>query len=73
MDVYDDAELERKKQIARYAAFVTTPAPTPDRDGQPAEEAGDTGNPLQPRQGDDVISYGPGAVVAVSRRGREVQ
>jgi lambda family phage portal protein len=27
MDVYDDAELERKKQAARFATFVTSPPP----------------------------------------------
>ena len=53
MDLYDEAELERKKQISRYAAFVTTPD---DRDPQ-------TGSPLTPRPEDDASVYGPGATV----------
>lgn len=52
MDAYDDAELERKKQISRYAAFVTSP-----------EERGEDGIPLESRPDDDMSVYGPGATV----------
>ena len=52
MDAYDDAELERKKQLARYATFVTTP-----------DERDDQGNPLVPRPDDEQSVYGPGATV----------
>jgi lambda family phage portal protein len=64
MDLYDDAELERKKQIARYAAFVTTPAPSPDEIAAGLLR-GDDGNPLEPRPQDDAIHYGPGSVVTL--------
>jgi lambda family phage portal protein len=53
MDLYDEAELERKKQISRYATFITQPD---DRDPT-------TGNPLNPRPEDDDSVYGPGASV----------
>lgn len=53
MDAYDDAELERKKQISRYAAFITK---ADERDPS------DT-NPLEPRPEDDMSVYGPGATV----------
>ena len=45
-------ELERKKQLARYATFVTTP-----------DERDDQGNPLVPRPDDEQSVYGPGATV----------
>ena len=60
MDIYDDAELERKKQAARFAAFIKKPAidwSNPDHVRAAAEAAaGDSS--------DGAISYyGPGAVL----------
>jgi len=52
LDVYDDAELERNKQQARYATFIEKPE---SLDGE--------GNPLEPRPEDDPAVYGPGASV----------
>lgn len=52
IDAYDDAELERQKQQARYATFITTPDATDD-----------DGNPLDPRPEDDDSVWGPGANV----------
>jgi lambda family phage portal protein len=52
LDVYDDAELERNKQQARYATFIETP-----------ESMDENGNPLEPRPEDDPAVWGPGATV----------
>jgi lambda family phage portal protein len=52
LDVYDDAELERNKQQARYATFIESP-----------ETLDETGNPLEPRPDDDPAVWGPGATV----------
>jgi lambda family phage portal protein len=52
LDLYDDAELERNKQQARYASFIETPETL---DGE--------GNPLDPRPDDDPAVWGPGATV----------
>jgi lambda family phage portal protein len=52
LDLYDDAELERNKQQARYASFIETPEML---DGE--------GNPLEPRPDDDPATWGPGATV----------
>lgn len=52
LDLYDDAELERNKQQARYASFIETP-----------ESLDNEGNPLEPRPDDDPAVWGPGATV----------
>ena len=55
MDLYDDAELERKKQAARFAAFITKQAPDFSNPNLLFER-----DPMP----DDVLDwYGPGAVV----------
>lgn len=56
LDMYDDAELERKKQAARFATFITRPAP--DYAGGPVEVDQDGGLDLGA-----MTYYGPGAVV----------
>ena len=53
LDVFDDAEIERQKQQARYATFIETSE----------ELALDTDNPLEPRPDDDPAVWGPGATV----------
>lgn len=52
LDLYDDAELERNKQQARYATFIETP-----------DAIADDGSPLEPRPDDDPAVWGPGATV----------
>lgn len=64
MDLYDDAELERKKQVARFAAFVTKPPP-------------DLSNPnllyeRDPMPDDPFDWYGPGSVVHL-QEGQDVK
>jgi lambda family phage portal protein len=56
LDIYDDAEVERQKQQARYATFIET---SEDYALAMQEE----GNPLEPRPDDDPAVYGPGATV----------
>ena len=56
LDLYDDAEVERQKQQARYATFIET---SQDLALAMQEE----GNPLEPRPDDDPAVWGPGATV----------
>ena len=63
LDVYDDAELERKKQAARYATFITKPPLDPTlMEGEfAADDAGAA-----------IGYYGPGATVEL-REGEDVK
>jgi lambda family phage portal protein len=56
MDLYDDAEIERQKQQARYATFIET-------SDEYALAMQEEGNPLEPRPDDDPLVWGPGATV----------
>ena len=60
LDAWDDAELERQKQQARYATFVELP-----EDATEIDEDGDPVNPLVPRRQDDDMAYAPGATVTM--------
>lgn len=71
LDIYDDAELERKKQAARFAAFLKeqpeqnlTPLPTTTSAPAPGGEGGEM---MPGLAGDGVIppDYGPGAFFAL--------
>jgi len=63
LDVYDDAELERKKQAARFATFVTKPPLDPET--EEGEQAPDD-------VGAAIGYYGPGATVEL-REGEDVK
>lgn len=56
LDLYDDAEVERQKQQARYATFIETSQ-------ELALAQQEEGNPLEPRPDDDPAVWGPGATV----------
>ena len=56
LDLYDDAEIERQKQQARYATFV-------EMSQEVALAMQEEGNPLEPRPDDDPAVWGPGATV----------
>jgi lambda family phage portal protein len=56
LDLYDDAELERQKQQARYATFI-------EQSENMALAMQEEGNPLEPRPDDDPGVWGPGATV----------
>ena len=56
LDLYDDSELERQKQQARYATFIETSQ-------EYAMAMQEEGNPLEPRPDDDPAVWGPGATV----------
>jgi lambda family phage portal protein len=56
LDLYDDAEVERQKQQARYATFIETSQ-------EYALAMQDEGSPLEPRPDDDPAVWGPGATV----------
>jgi lambda family phage portal protein len=56
MDVYDDSEIERQKQQARYATFIETSQ-------ELSMAMMDEGSPLEPRPDDDPAVWGPGATV----------
>jgi lambda family phage portal protein len=59
MDVYDDAELERKKQAARFATFITRPATNLENIEQDIDQPGT----VPDAGGNDTLDpyYGPGA------------
>jgi lambda family phage portal protein len=64
LDLYDDAELDRKKTAAMHALFITTPAPTEpfdvaESDGQDGERQID----LQPGQ---IVMLAPGEEIQTS-------
>lgn len=62
LDLYDDAELERKRTTALFAAFVTKPAIEDEDEDHPLGIAHPAG-PLATASGGDQISMESGAII----------
>jgi lambda family phage portal protein len=63
LDLYDDAELDRKKTAAMHALFITTPAPAEPFDVAESDATGERQLDLQPGQ---IVMLAPGEEIQTS-------